>query len=68
MRFFIVRVMGMLEQVVQKCSGVSILGDNSNPTGHSPEQLTVIGMALSRGAGGGILQKSLPTSAVLRFS
>jgi len=40
-----------LQQVAQRCCGVSILEDSKNPTGHGSEQLSLGHPALSREVG-----------------
>lgn len=39
----------ILEQVFQGGHGISIPGDNKNPTGQHPEQPALVDSALSRG-------------------
>lgn len=51
-----------LEQVSQRVSGVSVLGDAQNC---GPEQPAVVGPALSSRVGLDNLQRPLPMSAVL---
>lgn len=41
----------MLEQIVQRCCGVSILGDTQNLSGHSPEKPSPVGPLLNKGVG-----------------
>lgn len=41
----------MLEQIVQRCCGVSILGDIQNLSGHSPEKPSPVGPLLNKGVG-----------------
>lgn len=62
------RVIDCWNRWSKKCFGFSILGNSSKPSWTQPWAICCHWRALSRGVGVGILQMSLPVSAVLWFS
>lgn len=55
----------MVEQVVQRGCGVSVLGDTKNLKAHEPEQRALANPALVRGVGQDNLHKCLLNSLIL---
>lgn len=57
-----------LEEVPQRCCGDSVPEEVQNLPGHSPEQPAAAGPASSSRVGLGDPQRSLPTSASVKYA